>query len=295
MKFFRFLIPLFLLPCCHAQTTENIKSNKDEDTLLWEISGNQLSRPSYLFGTFHMMCKDDIIFSPQLRLALHQSEKVYFEMDLDDPANTLGAIFFMNMKDGKTLKELYSITEYGRLNTFFKDSLGMTLSMFGKMKPNFLEAMLFPKMIACKTMSGVEEELMKIVIQEKKEIKGFENIEFQASVFDIIPYADQARDLLKSIDSMQSYKQYFDTMLTVYKNQQLREIEKMFTKPEFGMNDNREILLDSRNKNWVEQLNILLPKESLFIAVGAGHLVGEKGLIELLKKEGYTLRPLENK
>ena len=69
----------------------------------------------------------------------------------------------------------------------------------------------------------------------------------------------------------------------------------MFTKAEFGMNDNRDVLLDNRNKNWVDQLKKILPANNIFIAVGAGHLVGEKGLISLLRKAGYTLRPLMNK
>ena len=78
-----------------------------------------LSKPSYLFGTFHLMCKEDIHFSKELKQAVKNAEEVYFEMDLDDPANTLGAMFVMNMKDGKSLKDLYTEDEYKRLNKFF--------------------------------------------------------------------------------------------------------------------------------------------------------------------------------
>ena len=84
-------------------------------------------------------------------------------------------------------------------------------------------------------------------------------------------------------------------MVRVYKSQQLNKIEDLFSKSEFGMQDNQDILLDNRNKNWVNQLNVILKKESVFIAVGAGHLVGNMGLINLLRKEGYTLRPIDNK
>ena len=282
------------LQSCQSQPVPKLNSSKTDNTLLWEISGKGLTKPSYLFGTFHMMCKDDIHFSQSLQTALDYSGEVYFEMDLDDPSNTLGALLFMNMKDGKTLRDLYTTDEFNRLEKFFSDSLRTSLKTFQKMKPSMLEAFLYPKMMPCKNLSGVEQELLKSAAKQKKEIKGFETIAFQASVFDSIPYATQAKSLLSSIDSINQYKLYFDTMVHVYQSQQIDKIEAMFNKPEFGLQDGMELLLDKRNIDWVNQLKTILPKQNIFMAVGAGHLVGKKGLIELLRKEGYTLRPLDN-
>ena len=93
---------------------------------------------------------------------------------------------------------------------------------------------------------------------------------------------------------MASGKKLFDTMLNVYKSQQLNEIENLFTKSELGLEEHQDILLDNRNKNWVGQLKNIMKTNAVFIAVGAGHLVGKMGLIELLRKEGYTLKPLLN-
>lgn len=289
------LLPfLFIFQSCTAQQNQQLKSHTNTNTLLWEISGKELKNPSYLFGTFHIMCKEDVQFSSSLHAALKNAEEVYFEMDLDDPANTVGALFFMNMKNGQLLKDLYTDEEYKRLLVFFKDSLKMSLASLQKIKPSFLEAFLYPKMMPCKNLSGVEQELLKLSAKEKKEVKGFETIAFQASVFDSIPYTLQAKSLLNAIDSIDKYRIYFDTMLMVYKSQQLDRIESLFFMPEFGFKDGLEVLLDKRNINWVSQLKNILPKKNIFIAVGAGHLVGKKGLIELLKKEGYTLRPIQN-
>jgi uncharacterized protein len=240
------------------------------------------------------MCKDDIHFSDNLKTAVKDAGEVYFEMDLDDPANTLGALFFMNMKDGKTLKDLYTDAEYKRVIAFFTDSMQLPMAMLQKMKPTFLEAFLYPKMMPCKTMSGVEEELMKIAKADKKEIKGFETIAFQASVFDSIPYDVQAKSLLKTIDSLPENKLNFDTMLMVYKSQEINKIEKLFNGSELTQEENLDVMLYNRNKNWVKQLKEILKKDHIFMAVGAGHLVGDKGLIALLRKEGYTVRPISN-
>jgi uncharacterized protein len=294
MKTWMALALFFCFQSCKSQPAPSLTSSKTDNTLLWEISGNGLKQPSYLFGTFHMMCKDDIHFSENLQAALNYASEVYFEMDLDDPANTLGALMFMNMKDGKTLRDLYTEEEFNRLEKFFSDSLKTSLKTFQKMKPSMLEAFLYPKMMPCKNMSGVEQELLKIVSKDKKEIKGFETIAFQASVFDSIPYAAQAKSLLGSIDSIHKYSLYFDTMIHVYQSQQIDKIEAMFSKPEFGLQDGMELLLDKRNVDWVKQLKTILPKQPIFMAVGAGHLVGNMGLIALLRKEGYTMTPIAN-
>ena len=83
-------------------------------------------------------------------------------------------------------------------------------------------------------------------------------------------------------------------MLEVYKTQKIDSIQSLFSESEYGQAENMDILLTKRNQNWVEELKEILKSKSVFIAVGAAHLVGEQGLITLLRKEGYTLKPLKN-
>lgn len=295
MKTVKLLMLLTIFYSCAAQPKKSkLIINKDDNSLLWQVSGNGIKQPSYLFGTFHLMCKDDIHFSDQLKSAFNSADKVYMEMDMDDPATMLAGLLLINMKDGKTLKQLYTAEEYKKVSSFFSDSLHMPLSFIESMKPFFLEAMLYPKMMPCKTVSGVEEELMKLAKTDKKEIKGFETMEFQAAIFDSIPYREQAKELLKSIDSLQANKKEFDTMMNVYKSQRINEIENLFSKSDPGMEAHQNILLNDRNKNWVSQLKNIVKDTSVFVAVGAGHLVGKLGLISLLRKEGFTVQPLFN-
>jgi uncharacterized protein YbaP (TraB family) len=286
---------IFFLGCKSQSNTTSVKKNNDNNTLLWQVSGKDLKNPSYIFGTFHLLCKDDIKFSEQLKTSLKSSDEVYMEMDMDDPSTMLSGLLYMNMKGGKKLKDLYTAAEYKKVESYFGDTLGMPVMMLQSIKPYFLVAMLYPKMMSCQTASGVEEELMNIAKEDKKEIKGLETMQFQASVFDSIPYEWQAKELLKNIDSFQVYKNEFDTMLLQYKNQQLSAMESSLMKSEFGSDKYEDLLLNNRNKNWIEQLKNIMKKESVFVAVGAGHLVGEKGLLNLLRKEGYTVEPLNNK
>jgi uncharacterized protein len=286
------LIFFFIFQNCEAQ--KKLPKSKDNNTLLWEITGNGLRKPSYVFGTFHIMCKEDIRFSENLKQAVKASNEVYFEMDLDDPKTMLGGLALMNMKD-KTLSDFYTKDEMEKLSKFFKDSIKMNLSFFNKMKPMLLEALLYPRMMPCITASGIETELMALAKKEKKEIKGFETMEFQAAVFDSIPYDVQAKALLKDIDSTEKFKTLFNKMLTIYKNQETDKLAQMMADTTFSVGENDDALLKNRNINWVKQLKTILKTNNIFIAVGAGHLFGKDGLIIMLRKEGYLLRGIENK
>jgi len=280
----------------NAQTNDSIlKKDAAGNTLLWEITGNGLQKPSYLFGTFHLLCKEDIHFSAALKQAVVNSDKVYLELDLDDPSTILGAFMLMNMKDGKKLKDLYTDEQYKRVSNFFRDSLKTPIGLFQQMKPEFLVALLYSKMMPCNTTASIDESIMQMAKANGKEIKGLETMAFQASVFDSIPYEKQAGELLHTIDSMEISKKYFELMLTAYKEQRLDKIENIINNPEFGTTENQDILLDNRNKNWVVQLKEIMKKESVFIAAGAGHLVGKNGLIALLRAEGFTVKGLENR
>lgn len=284
-----------LFMSCKAQSDHSFVKQKNDNTLLWKVSGNGLKNPSFLFGTFHLLCKEDIHLSDQLKKAMKTSDKIYMEMDMDDPSTMLGGMLYMNMKNDTTLESLYTPEEYQRLKNYFSDTLKMPVMLLQRAKPYFLVALLYPRMMNCASPVGVEEELMKIAKEDKKEIKGLETIQFQASVFDSIPYEWQAKELLKNIDSFSVYKNEFETMLDFYKKQQLDSIKSLMGKSESGEEKYDDLLLNNRNKNWVKQLKEIMKNESVFVAVGAGHLVGEMGLIKLLKKEGYKVEPLQNK
>lgn len=295
MKFVYLALISVLGYSSYAQQPVALKTNADNNTLLWEVSGNGLAAPSYLFGTFHMLCKDEIKFSDALKQAVNNSAEVYMELDMDDPGVLLGGLSMMSMKGGKKLKDILTEDEYKRVEIFFKDSLKSSLNMFQGMKPLLLTSLVYPKLMPCAAVTSVEEQLVKLAKQNKKEIRGLETMAFQASVFDSIPYKEQADELLKTIDSLSKSKQLFDSMVKAYKSQNMSLLENMLTDDDFGMEGSQDVLVNKRNENWVVQLKDIMKKEPVFVATGAGHLPGKDGLIALLLQQGYTVRPVENK
>lgn len=275
---------IFFHTLCNAAQSQN--------ALLWEITGNNLPGPSYLFGTFHLMCKDDIRFSPALLQSMSAASSLYLELDMDEPGAMGGLLSYLQLKNEKTLPDLFkNPADYARVEKFFKDSLQVSLQSMKKMKPNVLEAMLYPKLMPCNRISGVEEELLSLAKTQNKPVNGLETIAFQAALFDNVSDENEANNLLYAVDSFQVYKAFMLHLMQIYKNQQLDQMEQAFN-DEPGFNESKERLLYSRNRNWVSQLRDILKKETVFVAVGAGHLVGADGLIELLKKEGYQLKPI---
>lgn len=281
-----YLLPVILLAGCASSRNA---ASADENSVFWKVSGKGMKHDCYLYGTFHLMCKEDIVISDKAREAIKNADDVYFELDLDDPAGSLRMMGSMKMKDGKTLQDIFTPEEYARVEKYFKDTLSTSISSMKQMKPFFLVSLMYPKMMTCKKQSGIDQELLKMAREYKKPIKGLESVEFQASVFDSIPYRIQAVELIKAIDSMEAGRAMFNKMVDVYRRQDLMAIRKLTESENFGSPENMGILLDKRNIEWVKQLKVLMPEKKLFVAVGAGHLPGDLGVINLLRKEGYKV------
>ena len=122
---------------------------------------------------------------------------------------------------------------------------------------------------------------------------------YQASLLDSIPYKMQAEQLLQYIEKAEKggddEDKELNEMMKTYKQQDLKKLEELMVAADPGLSGFTELLLYNRNYNWTDKLKNLLPGRSLLIAVGAGHLPGTKGMINLLRLAGYTLTPVDNK
>lgn len=278
---------------CQSQPIQ-LKTASSENTLLWEITGNGLKWPSYYLGTMHILCANDAQISDQLQKVLNEVNSVYFEIDLDDMAQMFGAMKAMAMKNGKTLPELLSPEDYQKVVKFFDGKTPLPFKMLESYKPLLLSSMVAEDLMSCETTQGMEMLLMEAANKKKLPINGLETMAYQVGLFDSIPYEKQAKALIQAIDSISKQQLELERLLKAYRNQDLDAIEKLTMEEESGIGGNLDLLLYGRNRNWVEQFQAIAQKGSVLFAVGAGHLPGEQGVLQLLKKKGYTLRPLQN-
>jgi len=276
------------------------KNKKDFNTLLWQISGNGLSRPSYLFGTIHMICSEEALLSDSLKTAIVNSDAVYFEVDMDNLFEMLGVMRKMKMRNDTTLADLLTKEDYSKVKDYFeKNETLLPFSVLETCKPLLAASMLMEGNTGCETPEAMEEVIMKEAKQHNKNVRGLESMSFQMSIFDTIPYKMQAMQLVKYVDDADKGTsddaQDYDKLMQAYRDQDLSKLEELTKTTDMGMANFTDILLYNRNKNWVEKLKTILPDHSVVVAVGAGHLPGDKGVINLLRKAGYTVKPVPNK
>lgn len=296
MKIFNKYVFPVLAFCLAAFSVAAQKEKPLEKSLLWEISGNGLTKSSYLYGTIHMICEDDASLGDSLISAIQRSDRVYFEIDLDNLLEMISAFSKFKMRNDTTLADLLSKEDYQKVKAYMEEqSTLLPFSQLEKYKPMLASSMLMQGGIGCEKPVSMEQLIMEEAKKNKKRIEGLETLAYQASIFDSIPYKLQAEQLLKYVNAGEDVKaaEEFMNMVSAYKEQDIEKLGAFISSDEDGLNNYSDILLNNRNRNWVEKLKPLMNDKGLTIAVGAGHLAGEQGLIKLLRKEGYTVKPVK--
>jgi len=270
-----------------------IYGQKEEKSLLYKISGNGLSQPSYLYGTIHIICKDDFVMNEVTKQKFSEAKQVYLELDMDDPKMMPEMMKSMYMTDGSTLKTLMSGADYQKVSQFFKDSLKTNIEMLDKMKPFVLSSMTIPKLLACPSQS-YEETFVKMAKKENKEILGLETVQEQFGALDKMGMKKQADLMLvKMIENWNDGKQELKQLIKDYKNQDVEAMYEDMAKSKMMDAQFEEDLLATRNKNWISKIQKITKEKPTFFAVGAGHLGGKKGVITLLRNEGFIVKAIK--
>lgn len=293
--FILFLSVGVISSCSTSKKAGKISSTAPtEKALLWKIEKGDMS-PSYLYGTIHIIPSEDFFYPKGTLQAIESTEKMVFEIDMSVMSDMSAQMALMSkavMKDGKTLRDFTTQEEYDLIKAHF-DKMGLPLALFERMKPAFLSVFaseeMSPNAMQSGEMKSYEMGFMEIANTQKMELGGLETVEYQLSVFDSIPYLDQAKMLVESIKSTNSGDDDFKKMIDIYKDQDLKGMGEMFSDETLG---DMDLLLNNRNKNWIPVMKEYMAKEPVFFAVGAGHLVGDEGVISLLRKQGYKMTPI---
>lgn len=264
------------------------KTNQDQ-SLLWQISGNGLEKPSWLFGTIHLLCPDDFELKQKVTDALGKSEQLVLELDFDEPGLIASLQKYMYLPDSIKASDYLNDEEYTIVENYFSDSLGMSFMMMKRIKPFFLISFTLFDFLDCAPVS-MEEKLTQEARSEGYEVYGLETIEEQVGFIDDISIEMQAKMLLESITEYNEMKTMFDEMILSYTSENINKLNELMQ--EYMSEEYAEVelgLLIKRNHKWIGSVKKFMHDRPSFIAVGAGHLIGEEGLISLLRKQGYTV------
>lgn len=268
-------------------------------SLLWKVSGNELKQPSYLFGTYHILKDSYLDGTPKVKKAYQQAQGVVVETTVDSSAMLQMAMQAMMFDN--SLRKLISPEDYELVAKEFRASTGIDLAMFDQIKPVYTAMMLSMAQIekesdTLRKFTGLPLDLFFASDGQKqgKTITPLETMEEQMGFLlnhdSIDKQAEQLVQIVKDKREMQhSSKRITD----LYLKEDLAGMWKMNEEYSQKYGDTA-YLVDKRNENWLKRLPALMASKPLFVAVGALHLPGPNGLIELLRKAGYTVEPQLN-
>ncbi|MEM9834653.1 MAG: TraB/GumN family protein [Bacteroidota bacterium] len=271
-----------LLPLCISVKAQ------DTDALLWQISGNDLSQPSYLFGTIHLMCPDDIQVTDAMKNALENTEQLVLELDMDEPGMMTKAQQVAMMTDGTTLNDLLTEEEYQMVGKYLQDSLKIPIQALNTMKPLMMSMFAFLDVLDCQPGS-YEMTLIEEVKQQEKEVLGLETLEDQKKAFDFISLEEQADYLVETIEKYDETVAETQAMLSAYQQGQVAKLYDLTHESMEEMKGAEKTLLIDRNQDWIPKITKMAQDKATFFAVGAAHLGGPEGIIALLKEQGYSV------
>lgn len=284
MKTLRLLICLLLVVSGwqgQAQT--------DGKSLLWKIEGDDI-QTSYLYGTIHLLPQEAFEITSKVNTAFESAEQIVLEIDMDDPSLQMKMMQNAAMKEGVTLDQVFSEEDYTAVSDAIKETMGVGLTALNTMKPFMLYSMLIGKLIDGAPAS-YELTFMQMAKEKELEILGLETVEDQMAVFDAIPYKEQAKDVVEMVRNEEETKKEFAELVAAYQAEdidQMYDVILAYADTETEMNE----LIIKRNKNWIPVIGELAENKITFFGVGAAHLGGEVGVINLLKEAGYSVTPI---
>lgn len=274
--------------------------------ILWKISGKDLTKPSYILGTHHLAPISIVDSIADFKQTLNAVEQVYGELimeEMKDPSNLQKMQQAIILPNDTILSTLLSPAQYDSVSVIIKQLMGVDLKMMEKMKPAFLTSQL-AVILAMKSIKGfnpqqqldgwVQDEAKK----QGKKIGGLETMDMQMNIlFNSQSLQRQAEQLYATVTHITESAELAKKMTDAYMNQNLEVLEATMNE-ELGndcdaLPEEKDLLIYNRNENWIELMPGIMQKHSTLFAVGAGHLLGKRGVLNLLKEQGYTLNPVK--
>lgn len=274
--------------------------------LLWKVSGNGLGHPSYIFGTHHMAPSTMIDQVKGMDEAIQGCDIFVGEIakeSMASPEAQASMARAMMAPMDSTLDKLYSPAEYSIVEQVFNKyfgNMGVKLSQMKSLKPNAISTQM-QAMQAIKYFPNFNaNDLIDMKVQERaneagRPSAGLETVQEQVDLLFNTPLTEQAKGLLEVCKQDEFFQVQSVALADAYMEQNLDKLLSVMTDATQGGDSEEamEALIYSRNRSWAEKLMVMMPERACLVCVGAGHLPGSQGLLQLLRDKGYTVEPMQ--
>ena len=257
-------------------------------------------------GTYHFAPANMMEKIPGMERALEGCDVVVGEIDKEEmmgqDAQMKMAMAMMAPADS-TLDVLFSPEDYAIVEQVFDkyfSNMGVKLSQMNMLKPGAISVQMQAMQAVKHFPNFNESELIDMAVQTRanemgRPSIGLETIDEQIELLFNSPLTEQAEGLLEACKKDDLFTVQSSALVEAYMAQDLTELERIFTDPELGGDDAEamDALIYDRNRNWAEKLVKMMPERAALVCVGAGHLPGDQGLLQLLRDRGYTVEPMK--
>jgi uncharacterized protein YbaP (TraB family) len=260
-----------------------------ENAILWKISGNGLAKDSYLLGTMHLMCEEDYLLKDKIKNLIPIVDVITFEINIGSEENK-PIIPEMMKPDSNFLKGLTK-AELTQMDSILT-SQQLSIQMLDMMSPAVFISLLSLKSLECsdpRKVKTMETDIQALATASNKKIDDLETLKFQMDMLNNMFKASDLLEYLKKIDEMPAISK---KMVTAYQTENLKDLETIIYDNSYMSKEDLANFLTKRNINWMNKIPSKMLASSHLFAVGAGHLVGKNGLLNLLAAKGYKLTPI---
>ena len=274
--------------------------------LLWKVSGNGLGRPSYIFGTHHMAPSTMIDQIKGMDVAINGCDIVVGEIEKDSlmaPEVQARMAQAMIAPPDSTLDKLLSPSDYAIVEKVFNkyfSTMGVKLKQMNTLKPNAISTQMQAMQAIKYFPSFNANNLIDVAVQARaneagRPSAGLESVNEQINLLFNGPLDEQANGLVETCKQDDFFQVQSAALADAYMTQDLNKMHAVMTDATIGGDSEEQMdaLIYSRNRNWVDKLKVMMPERACLVCVGAGHLPGDQGLLQLLRNEGYTVEPMQ--
>ena len=283
-------------PSFTDQVREIAEANRDEQPAMWDVSDEDTQ--VFLFGTVHTLRPETEWLTGRVRERIEAAKAIYFEADVESQRALdrieIAIAQFGLYPPGTSLRDVLDDAIEGEIGEA-SELVGVPLAGFDSYRPwlaSLTLAQLASRAQGFDGDAGVEDVLGALAAKTDKPVRYFETGAEQMELFASIPEPVQIKMLAQTAEQMLEDPLMLDRMVAEWAEGDAAGLAAFFEEDEiFGEGPVFETMLKGRNENWVEQIEDLLEAEAgvFFVAVGAGHLVGEASLQAMLRARGHEV------
>lgn len=254
-------------------------------SLLWKLTPPEETPPSFLFGTMHI--RDQRAFSGLERVyaCIGSCQVFALEIDLEEGLQS-PSISLFRLPGQTTLPDYLPIRKYQRLRKILIKAFGIDLGRLSRLQPLAIIEILTSAIISEDYPLVLDAHLWEFASAHGKTTRGLETLEEQQKALEGITLEVQLNMLLEIGRNVRHFRHMLDRMASLYEAGDLKGLYRLSRKSAGGL---RDLLLFSRNRTMAGRIAAIAAEQPGFFAVGAAHLWGGKGMLRLLRKQGFKL------